>query len=217
METLARIEAMIEERHLLTHSFYTRWVAGDLPAEAIREYAARYYHFESAFPRFLSAIHSRTDDSDIRQILLDNLWDEEAGEDNHVELWLRFAEGVGRNREDVRECQPSPATRRLVDTYRTAAEGSVAGGVAALYAYESQIPAVAGAKIRGLRDHYEIADNRTLTFWLVHERLDVEHASNERAALATVADVDPDSAIAGTGDALDAWWGFLTEVEADAA
>jgi pyrroloquinoline-quinone synthase len=217
VETLARIDALIEGRSLLTHSFYTRWVAGDLPPEAISEYAARYFHFEANFPRFLSAIHSRTEDSGARQVLLDNLWDEEAGEDNHVELWLRFAEGVGANREDVRKGEPSPAAAALVGTYRKASEGPVAGGIAAMYAYEKQVPAIAEAKIKGLREHYEVEDEYTLTFWRVHEQLDIQHAGNERAMLATFADQDPDAAIAGTERALDAWWDFLTEVETDAA
>ncbi|MGH2691275.1 MAG: CADD family putative folate metabolism protein [Actinomycetota bacterium] len=217
METLARIDALIEGRSLLTHSFYTRWVAGELPPEAIREYAARYYHFESSFPRFLSAIHSRTEDPRHRKVLLDNLWDEEAGDENHVELWLRFAEGVGANREDVRKGKPSPAAAALVETYRRASEGPVAGGVAAMYAYEKQVPAIAEAKIKGLREHYEVTDDHTLTFWRVHEQLDVQHAGNERAMLATLADQDPEAAIAETESALDAWWDFLTEVETDAA
>lgn len=217
MDTLARIDALIEGRNLLSHSFYTRWVAGDLPPEAIREYATRYYHFESSFPRFLSAIHSRTEDPGARQVLLDNLWDEEAGEDNHVELWLRFAEGVGANREDVRKGEPSPATAALVETYRKAAEGPVAGGIAAMYAYEKQVPAIAEAKIQGLREHYEVEDDHTLTFWRVHEQLDVQHAGNERAMLARFADLDPEAATGETENALDAWWDFLTEVETDAA
>lgn len=217
METLARIDALIEARSLLTHSFYTRWVAGELPTEAIQEYATRYYHFESSFPRFLSAIHSRTEDPGARQVLLDNLWDEEAGEDNHVELWLRFAEGVGTNREDVRKSESSPATTALVETYRKASEGPVAGGIAAMYAYEKQVPAIAQAKIKGLREHYEVNDEHTLTFWRVHEQLDVQHAGNERAMLATFADREPAPAVAETERALDAWWDFLTEVETDAA
>ena len=217
METLARIEALIEGRHLLNHSFYTRWVSGDLPPEAIREYATRYYHFESNFPRFLSAIHSRTEDAGQRQVLLNNLWDEEAGEENHSELWLRFAEGVGANREDVRKGEPSPAIAKLVDSYRNAAEGTVAGGIAAIYAYERQVPAIANAKIQGLRDHYEVTSERTLTFWRVHESLDLEHAGAERTMLATLAEEQPTEAIASTEEALERWWDFLTEVETDAA
>ena len=213
MDVLARIDSLIEERHLLTHPFYTKWVAGTLPLESIQGYATRYYQFESNFPRFLSAIHSRTEDPGVRQMLLDNLWDEEAGEDNHAELWLRFAEGLGLDRDAVKAAGPTPATRTLVETYRKAAEGSVAAGVAALYAYESQVPAVAEAKIRGLKEHYDISNGPTLSFWHVHGSLDVQHAAGERTALAAVAEPDPEEAIGATRDALDAWWGLLSESE----
>ena len=102
MDLIDRIDALIRDRHLLTHPFYTRWREGTLPVEAIQEYTRQYYAFESAFPRYLSAIHSRTDDAAVRQSILDNLWDEEHGEVNHAEMWLRFAEGMGVDRDDVR-------------------------------------------------------------------------------------------------------------------
>jgi pyrroloquinoline-quinone synthase len=218
MDVLARIDSLIEERHLLTHPFYTKWVAGTLPLESIRGYATRYYQFESNFPRFLSAIHSRTEDAGVRQMLLDNLWDEEAGEENHAELWLRFAEGLGLDRESVKAAGPTPATRALVETYRKTSEGpSVAAGVAALYAYESQVPAIAEAKIRGLKEHYDTSNGPTLSFWHVHASLDVQHAAGERATLAALAESEPDQAIAATRDALDAWWGLLSESDAAVA
>src|SRR5207302_6666630 len=82
MDVLERIDAAIAERDLLTHPFYTKWVAGTLPRECLQEYARQYHAFESSFPTFLSAIHSRTEDRGVRQALLENLWDEEHGEAN---------------------------------------------------------------------------------------------------------------------------------------
>ena len=79
MELLDRLDAMIDERHLLKHPFYTRWAEGTLPLEALQEYTRQYYAFESAMPRFLSALHTRTADKAVRQEILDNLWDEEHG------------------------------------------------------------------------------------------------------------------------------------------
>jgi pyrroloquinoline-quinone synthase len=99
----AAVVTLIEECHLLTHPFYTKWVEGDAPRRRrSRSTPASYYAFESSFPRFLSAILSRTEDRRARQSILDNLSDDEAGEDNHAELWLRFAEGMGVSRDDVR-------------------------------------------------------------------------------------------------------------------
>ena len=68
-----KIDNMIEEKHLLNHSFYKAWSAGELPKETIREYAAQYFQHVSLFPRYLSSIHSNCEDIKIRQILLDNL------------------------------------------------------------------------------------------------------------------------------------------------
>lgn len=216
MDIQARIDATIERRHLLTHPFYTKWVTGTLPVEAIQEYARQYFAFESSFPRFLSAIHARTERPEVRQSLLQNLWDEEHGADNHAELWLRFAEGMGVRRDQVLEARRSEGTDALVGTYRELATGHpVAAGVAAIHAYEHQVPAVAEAKIDGLRRHYGIDDERTLTFWEVHRELDVEHAGAERQILADLAEAGPEQMLQATDRALDAWWAFLDGVDPD--
>ncbi len=56
-------------------------------------------------------------------------------------------------------------------------------GLGALYAYESQFPGVASAKIEGLIDRYGIEDEETLRFFRVHESADVEHSAVCRALL----------------------------------
>lgn len=212
MDALTAIDTMIEERHLLGHPFYRRWVAGTLPREALQDYTRQYYAFESSFPRFLSAIHSRCEDLGARQTILDNLWDEEHGEDNHAELWLRFAEGMGVPRKDVLQAERNPATRALVGTYRkVTSEEPVEAGIAAVYAYERQVPAVAAAKLEGLQTHYGVDDARTVTFWQVHRALDDEHAAGERTLL-LAADND-EVVLRATETALTAWWRFLDDVD----
>jgi pyrroloquinoline-quinone synthase len=215
MDLIDQIDAQIRDRHLLTHPFYTRWREGTLPVEAIQEYTRQYYAFESAFPRLLSAIHSRTDDPVVRQSILDNLWDEEHGTANHAELWLRFAEGMGVQRDEVREATPNSGTQGLMDAYWDLAKnGSPAAAIAALYAYEAQVPEVAAEKIRGLRDRYGVDDARTLAFFTVHSTLDLEHSEAERDAIrrTTATDGESDAAQEATSRALDAWWGFLDAV-----
>jgi pyrroloquinoline-quinone synthase len=213
MDLIDRIDALVEEKHLLRHPFYQAWLDGTLPTENLQEYARQYYAFESTFPRVLSAIHARTEDRDARQAILENLWDEEHGEANHQELWLRFAEGVGVDRDDVRSAERNDATQRLVDTYLTAAsEAPVGAAVAAVYAYEAQVPAVAGAKIGGLKSQYGIDDDRTLAFFEVHSTLDIEHSDAERQIVRTLGADDEEAVQSATTDALDAWWGFLDAV-----
>jgi pyrroloquinoline-quinone synthase len=214
---LERVDALIAEHHLLKHPFYTKWREGSLPREALQEYARQYYAFESTFPRLLSALHSRTDDAAVRQSILDNLWDEEHGEVNHAEMWLRFGEGIGVDRADVRSAQWNEGTQELLSTYWSAvSEGPLAAGVAALYAYEGQVPEVATEKINGLRQHYDVDDARTLSFFTVHSTLDIEHSGAERDMIASLAasEADKAAAVAATRAALDGWWGFLSAVDA---
>ena len=58
-----------------------------------------------------------------------------------------------------------------MDTFRRLSRQSYAAGLGALYAYESQFPGVATAKIEGLMDRYGISDEATLRFfdWTVSE------------------------------------------------
>jgi len=215
MELLERIDRMIDERHLLNHPFYTKWADGTLPRQALQEYARQYYAFESSFPRYLSALHSRTERADVRQQLLDNLWDEEHGKENHAEMWLRFAEGIGVERDDVRSAPRNEATQALVDLYSDLSrEAPVESGVAALYAYERQVPQVAGSKIDGLKKHFRVTDDRTLRFFVVHGVLDIEHSGAEREMLGQLCEgADPAPVEDATARALDAWWNFLSAVD----
>jgi len=176
-DVIATLNEMIAKRSLLEHPFYRAWTTGELPIERLRNYAVNYYPHVAAFPRYLSAIHSRCADISMRQALLENLIEEERGAENHPELWLRFAEALGVNRSHVLEAQVSPAMLNLVHTFTElcASERPVAG-LSAIYVYEAQIPAVALAKIEGLKQFYGITDDRSVAFFSVHHKADAGHS-----------------------------------------
>ncbi|HVQ36127.1 MAG TPA: iron-containing redox enzyme family protein, partial [Pyrinomonadaceae bacterium] len=134
------LEAVMEYS-MLKHPFYVAWTEGKLSQSVLAEYAKQYYAHVRAFPTYVSAVHSHCDDLQIRQELLENLIEEERGTENHPELWMRFAEGLGVAREDVRNTELLPATENSVARLKalTASE-DYRDGLAALYAYESQIP-----------------------------------------------------------------------------
>jgi pyrroloquinoline-quinone synthase len=87
----------------------------------------------------------------------------------------------------------------------------VSRGLAALYAYESQIPAVATAKIDGLRCFYGLTNERDLAFFTVHEKADVWHARTgaELIARHCASDRDRELAIDAADRALSALWSML--------
>ena len=179
------IDRRIAERHLLLHPFYQCWTSGELSREALGDYAAQYYHHVAAFPTYLSAVHANTEEQTTRRQILANLIDEEAGDPNHPELWLRFAEGVGVTRQHVQQIELWAETRNLIRAFRSVCrEGSTAEGLATLYAYESQVPTVAKSKIDGLKRFYKIDSPRALAYFEVHIQADERHTTTERSLLA---------------------------------
>jgi len=213
-ELIARLRQHITARSLLTHPFYTDWREGKLSLDDLRLYATQYYHFEASFPRYLSAVHTNCPDPEVRQSILSNLWDEEHGQDNHRAQWLGFCAGLGLAPEDVISSPVHPKTRALMDSYSSICSGgSFQEGLAAVYAYEFQVPEVAAEKLAGLRDLYGIVDQDATAFFSLHSVLDEEHSRLEEEAIAqhTGADQEPAVESALTA-ALEALWGFLDGV-----
>ncbi|MFN0061809.1 MAG: CADD family putative folate metabolism protein, partial [Myxococcaceae bacterium] len=176
MKLSARLDEIIAKRHLLTHPFYRAWTAGELSKEVIRDYAVEYYPQVAAFPRFVSAVHSRCPDIAARKVLLENLVDEELKGADHPELWMRFAEGMGARRDEVAMAKTAPESTQAVDTFMALTSGDWTRGLCALYAYESQVPSVSQSKIDGLVKFYGVSDPRTLQFFKAHITYDVEHS-----------------------------------------
>ena len=155
VQTVAALDAISAEMSLLKHPFYQQWSAGTLPAERLRNYAIQYYDHVAAFPRYLSALHSRCDDLETRQVLLENLIDEERGAENHPALWLKFAEAIGVTRAEVLAAKRLPAANALIETFdHLSRELPLTAGLSALYVYESQVAEVATTKIEGLQRFY---------------------------------------------------------------
>jgi pyrroloquinoline-quinone synthase len=177
--TSAAIDAAIEQRSMLNHPFYQAWEAGTLSKDALREYAKQYFHHVEAFPRAVSAVHANCPDAKGRRLLAENLAEEEGlgeGKDDHASLWLQFAGSLGADEAEVRAVAVNAETQVLIDAFRSLSRRSYASGLAALYAYESQLPAIARTKIQGLVERYDLDDPRALKFFQVHEAADVEHS-----------------------------------------
>jgi pyrroloquinoline-quinone synthase len=210
---LDSIDQQIEAKHLLKHPFYLAWTRGELSKEALADYAKQYYHHVAAFPTYLSAVHAKCDDQATRKQLLGNLIDEEAGSPNHPELWLKFAEGLDVSQVDVRQVEKSQETINLIKTFRHSCRRSTAEGLAALYAYESQIPAVCESKIDGLRRHYGINDPEYYRYFSVHIEADREHAAAERAMLASYTNNrNAQAVLKSVQRVLDSLWEMLSGV-----
>jgi len=149
-------------------------------------------------------------------MLLENLIEEERGEDNHPELWLRFAEGLGVSRDEVSAAPLLPSTTRSVDTFKSlTGRPDYREGLAALYAYESQIPEVAQTKRAGLRDFYGISEPAAVSFFTVHESADQVHRQVEAKVLERQCETDGvrERVVTAGVEGAKALWDFLDGIQ----
>jgi pyrroloquinoline-quinone synthase len=211
---LDNIDNDIAAKHLLKHPFYLAWTRGELSKEALTDYSQQYYHHVAAFPTYLSAVHANCDDQVTRKQLLNNLIDEEAGSPNHPELWKKFADGLGVEDAELARTEKQPETKNLINTFRfVCRQRSTTEGLAALYAYESQIPSICESKIDGLKKYYGFNKPEHYEYFTVHIEADREHSAAEREMLNRHVDArNFESVKVSVNRVLDALWDMLSGV-----
>ncbi|HKE08642.1 MAG TPA: CADD family putative folate metabolism protein [Candidatus Acidoferrum sp.] len=211
-ELLDKIDAAIARKNLLQHPFYQDWQAGKLSREELQLYAAQYYRHVEAFPKHLRVLAARTE-GPVRNVVMENLAQEEDPAGPHPKLWRDFAAALGVNEEDITCCPAMPAAQAVVETFREiAGDRTVAEAVAALYAYESQVPEIAATKIAGLKRFYGVRSPEALAYFRVHEEADKAHRAAWRNWLLEHAEGSEEDILAATNEALDALWSILNAV-----
>jgi pyrroloquinoline-quinone synthase len=210
-----KLNEAVMEYSMLKHPFYQAWSEGKLSKSVLAEYAKQYYAHVRAFPTYVSAVHSRCEDLETRQMLLENLVEEEQGPENHPELWLRFAESLDVAREDVKNAELLESTEASVANLKTLTQSEdYREGLAALLAYESQIPEVARTKREGLKSFYGISEERAVSFFRVHESIDILHQQVEMQILREQCQTPDEQAkiISAARESAKALWNFLDGV-----
>lgn len=203
----------LAEFDLLKHEFYKSWERGELVKKDLQEYACQYFNHVKEFPKYLSAIHTNCDDIKIRQVILGNLIDEEQGEENHPELWLRFGKALDVDRVNVENAALLPSTIALANTFVSLVKKSLAEGLGALYAYERQVPEVAKTKIASLKKFYNISKEEELKFFTVHIEADEWHAQECEDLIKSLNEEQQSVAKVAAVTLAKSLWGFLDGME----
>lgn len=191
----SRLEDKVQNKHLLSHSFFSRWGAGQLTQEEIRGYAKECYVLEKEFPRFVSTLHSKCEDPQLRQALLESLVHLEHGRENELENWTRFAEALGVSREELIHHFFSDETQHLLKVLRDSVNSeNPIDGHAALFAYERQQPDIARTKVSGLQMFYDVKDETAVNQYKELRVKDVLHAETEAEVLSKLCRNEQDEA-----------------------
>ncbi|HEY4049918.1 MAG TPA: iron-containing redox enzyme family protein [Acidobacteriaceae bacterium] len=209
----ARIEETIAQYDLLKHPFYQAWSKGELTREQLAFYGAQYGEHVSAFPTYLTRLHSRLPEGSARKAILANAAEEEIDGRSHADLWRQFANGMG---EQPVKGEVLDEVRDLVETFKAIGErAALPEALGAFYAYESQVPRVAQEKLAGLTKFYG-ADARTGEYFSLHITADVQHSATWRNLIDKCVQQDPacaEQVLAGVEQAAKSLWKALDGIE----
>jgi pyrroloquinoline-quinone synthase len=212
---VSQIDSIIEKHNMLKHPFYQAWMKGELSMEQLRNYAQQYYPHVVGFPTYVKNVRDLAPSAPALQLLDENFADETGSNGRsapHPELWQDFGVGLGMQRGEFSAHENiQPRAQQLADVFSQLTARSYESGLAALYAYESQIPEIADAKIAGLKANYNLDCAMTNKFFDVHRTADVYHRQACRDLLAAIPEDRHAETLAATEEACTALWNFLTE------
>lgn len=211
-----RVQDELRQYDLLTHPFYQAWSAGELTEDELGFYGRQYLNHVAAFPTYLTALHARLPEGETRKAVLRNAADEEVHGTSHADLWRQFVRGVEHGEAHEAEAV-LPEMVELMETYSELGQkGSPSAALGAFYAYESQVPRIAGEKLAGLKKFYG-ADDATCAYFKLHMTADVHHAQVWQGLIEEEIGKRPDGAeeaLDGVHQGARALWRALDGIEA---
>jgi pyrroloquinoline-quinone synthase len=178
MEIIRRIDSEIEKRSLLKHSFYQMWSEGNLTIDDLQGYSKEYFQLVKAVPKFVEAIAKGTDNPDVAGNAKE--------EAEHVEPWVRFAAALGVSKSDLANYDGAEKTNAAVAKMMSLATSSFEEAVAAMYAYEMELPKISRSKIDGLKKFYGMDSEDATKYFEIHEEADIRHAQVWREILSKI-------------------------------
>ncbi|MEW5841151.1 MAG: iron-containing redox enzyme family protein [Thermoproteota archaeon] len=195
-----RIDAEIEKRSLLKHPFYQMWSEGKLTVDHLRGYSKEYFQLVKAVPAFVQNVLDSNPDASMAADIEGNL-KEEAG---HVEPWTRFAGALGVGAQELLGYPGAAKTNAAVEKIMKATCSSFEEAVAAMYAFEAELPKISRSKIDGLCKFYGMTSDDALDYFRIHEEADVRHAQVWRQILARLPEEKQERAFAAAVGSLEA-------------
>jgi pyrroloquinoline-quinone synthase len=115
----ARLRGM-ERFYHIHHPFHVAMNNGGIDREAVRGWVANRFYYQIQIPRKDAAILANCPDREVRRLWIQRILDHDgsAGNEGGIEAWLRLAESVGLEREEVIDLRHLlPGVRFAVDAY----------------------------------------------------------------------------------------------------
>ena len=177
MNTIQKIDEMIEEKSLLKHPFYQMWSDGKLTQDSLAGYSKEYFQLVKAVPSFMTLIIEKAPDS-----VTGELVENKQEETDHIRPWIAFAGELGISEDDLESYSGTAKTQKAVSDLG-GLMGTFDGGACAMYAFEKEIPKISQTKLDGLAEFYGMTGSKATEYFRLHTEADIRHAASWRNIL----------------------------------
>ncbi|MCG8504808.1 MAG: iron-containing redox enzyme family protein [Sphingomonadales bacterium] len=177
----AAIKDAMKGREAKDASFSLAWSNGELSREHFARWAENHYHYVGPFADYLGYIYANTPDheTESKDFLLQNMYEEELADIRHTNLLIRFAEACGTTQERVEDPRNmNPVTRGLQGwCYATAMRQHwVVATAALIVGLESQVPDIYRRQYPPLIEKYGFSEDDA-EFFELHISSDEVHGA----------------------------------------
>lgn len=205
------IDLEIDRLSLLKHPFYKSWSAGKLTLDQLAGYSKEYFQLVKQVPSLVSDVKSKASDPKIEEAISQNLKEET----EHIQPWLQFARSLGVQYDDLAEYGGTDITNEALKLLGSQTGLSFEEGVAAMYAYEKELPKISRSKIEGLEKFYGLHSHDARHYFEIHEVADIKHAALWRDILQNIPKDRKDAVLSAAKRSLEAQNQLLDSVIAE--
>jgi pyrroloquinoline-quinone synthase len=167
-EFIARLRAEGVRRYHDQHPFHQRMHAGALSRQELQTWTLNRYYYQTRIPIKDAVIVSNSEDPTFRRAWIRRIHDHdgESPEDGGLALWLRLAEAVGLERDEVASCRRVlPGVRFACDAYVTLCRESPLVVAVASSLTEMFAPDLMSKRIAAWEQHYPWVGAEALAYF----------------------------------------------------
>jgi pyrroloquinoline-quinone synthase len=185
------------------------WSEGKLTINHLQGYSKEYFQLVKVVPKFVENIFNVITDPSLKRAVGQNLKEES----EHIEPWIMFSTAMGIQRNDLASYKGENETNMAVSTLSQLTERSLEEAVAAMYAYEKELPKISRSKIDGLKKFYGVQSNEATKYLEIHEEVDLRHSEVWKNILKTIPEEKQERALNAAISSLEAQNKLLDSVQ----
>ena len=216
---VARLREEGVRRYHDHHPFHQLMHAGKLTREQLQAWVLNRYYYQTRIPIKDALIVAKSEDPAFRRLWIHRIHDHDGdGPDSGgLALWLRLAEAVGLDREEVASCRSVlPGVRFACDAYVSLVRGSPLVVAVASSLTEMFAPDIMSKRIAAWQEHYPWVGAEALGYFKVRvtrARMDGEEGLGYVVAHATSRELQ-DACVAALVRKTEILWHLLDCVHA---